>query len=880
MQKDNICKYVFSDKGCFGCGACKNICPIDAIDMGYDNDGYLIPVANNEICVECGKCKKICPILNEIRSRHFENDEIVSFAAWAPLEIRMGCSSGGAAPVFTDYVINKGGIVYGTVWNDDFSCSIRGTTLSSETEKQRFSKYLQSNTELTFREVKRQIEDGKQVLYFGTPCQIAGLNSFLGDLCYSENLITVDLLCSHSPSGLLFKRYISENYSKVKKVIFRPKRDIGWTCDGHTIEMSNGKKIICMQSSDPYQMAYHGFIMRRKICEECPYADFPRQGDITIGDFWGVACEDPSWDDHNGTSLIIANSLKGLSFIRKTTTKFDRIEEVPIKWARNKGNRIGNDCRKGHKNALYFTRLLKKNTFKKAVYSALSDKHDIGLICYSNRNYGNNLTNYALYRFLNECGLSVLMINTAKDSFFNQDIYFGEGFIENPYYKEDLSDRLDNAEYIKYNDCCDFFCVGSDQLFRESFVKGMEYASLLKFAYSYKFKFSYGTSFGNSLYNDDELLKNRMSYLLSRFDAISVREKTGLDILKEVFGINNAKQVVDPVFLVDSKIFNDMANISNMGVGKEYIGAYFLDPDRFKEEFLSNIVNGRKLEEKVILDRETHAYKEYRGSLNVIDNPNVEDWLALIRNSNIFITDSFHGVCFALIFQKDFYVLFHRDNWRGIDRISGLLKELDLLDRLIIIGENEIIENKSIDYNSIKIRIESKAAQSREWLSEILEMANKHKGKSDAYDIFIEESFINMQKSKKNEKQIYKLKSELFFLNNKVCQKKEDGNLAMKKKIIGFGIGNCLERNIEKVLEYCNISYLTDNNPEKWGREFWGIKCISPSEVAGLTNVEVLIFVDDVAISFDIAKQLMNMNIYSFNHVNNYLKDVYDKDIL
>ncbi len=876
-MKKNVGKTVLMDEGCYGCGACGNICPVDAIVMGYDDDGYLTPVVDNEKCIECGKCQEICPQINNVQIRtHFQYDESVCFAAWAPMEIRMKCSSGGAAPIFSNFVIENGGIVYGAVWNDDFSCSITGASLLPEALEHRYSKYLQSNTELTFREVKRHLETGRQVVYFGMPCQIAGLNSFLGELHDVDNLITVDLICSHAPSAFYFKRYISENYPALKKVIFRPKRDLGWTCDGHAMYLSDGERFLCTQSSDPYQAAYHGFIMRRQLCEDCPFADFPRQGDITIGDFWGIGYEDSSWDDHNGTSLIIANSHKGLDFVGKIKERFERIEEVPIQWSRNKGNRIGNDCRKGHKNARYFTRLLKKKSFSNAVYDALQDKHDIGLICYSNRNYGNNLTNYALYRYLNDVGYSVLVINTPKDSFFNQDIYFGDGFIENPYYKEDLAERMCNAEYVEYNNHCNIFCVGSDQLFRENFVEGMDFVPLLKFVYSYKFKFSYGTSFGNAKYAKCDSLKKKIAHLLSRFQAVSVREQAGVDIMRKEFGVNKPIHVVDPVFLIDPIVFHNMADIGKehcIGTDK-YVAAYFLDPNDIKEKILKKVLDENGLEDRVILDRETYAYKDYVGKMHVVDDPKVEEWLALIRDSHLFLTDSFHGVCFAIIFQKDFYVLFERNNWRGIERIAEFLDELGLSNRLIVLDDSSTLTYTSINYREVKEHLEKKVAESKEWLNGILETSRSYKGTSDDYDVLLDDYSDNKKQSTELRDQLYRLKADLYLMKN--YRNNIQGGIVptMKSKIIAFGIGNCLKRNIETVLKTCNISYLADNNPEKWGKKYYGIECISPSQIAGFGDAFVLICIDDVGTAFSIVRQLNSMGVYMIDHISNYLSEV------
>ena len=318
-----------------------------------------------------------------------------------------------------------------------------------------------------------------------------------------------------------------------------------------------------------------------------------------------------------------------------------------------------------------------------------------------------------------------------------------------------------------------------------------------------------------------------------------------------------------------ARIPNDIYND-----GKKYIGAYLLDIDDRKEKFLVEFENVRKLKEYVILDREVYAYKNYTGQLNVIDNPCVEEWLALIKYSEVFVTDSFHGMCFAIIFQKDFYVIFEKDSWRGFDRIYSFLGEIGLLERLIIIGETEKVSTVTIDYTRVNSILQKKILESKNWIKETLEEAKTYVGKATEYDIFLEELYKNKALMSKNAQDICIMKAEIYFQKNSRIQIKGETLYNMDRVIVGFGIGNNFNRNIEKVKKSCNMSYITDNSPDKWDKEFQGIKCIQPKQLTGFSNIYVIIFVDDVGISFDIAKQLMDMGVYNFDHINNFLKEV------
>ena len=194
---------------CCGCGACYNICPKKAIEMLEDEEGFKYPKINADKCVRCGLCEKICPSLNsQIKSK--ESIEIKTIGTYSnDLENRSNSSSGGIFSELARYIIEeKKGMVYGAGFNERFKVIQQGISDTINLEKLRGSKYVQSDTEETYSEVKKDLEEGKYVLYTGTPCQIMGLKNYLKKPY--EKLYTCDIICHGVPSPKVFRKYISE----------------------------------------------------------------------------------------------------------------------------------------------------------------------------------------------------------------------------------------------------------------------------------------------------------------------------------------------------------------------------------------------------------------------------------------------------------------------------------------------------------------------------------------------------------------------------------------------------------------------------------------------------------------------------------------------
>ena len=202
IEKDFFIMREISKKNCTGCSACYSICSVGAIKITSDKYGFYKPIIDENICTHCGLCEKICPLDNYKSS----NNKPEAYALINKDDgIRFKCASGGAFSAFSKYILEQNGIVYGVIWDENLVAIHSRAENIEQLEKMFSSKYVQSKISDTFKLVKMDLETGHKVLFTGTPCQIAGLKSFL-KIEY-ENLITIDLVCHGVPIPLILDKY-------------------------------------------------------------------------------------------------------------------------------------------------------------------------------------------------------------------------------------------------------------------------------------------------------------------------------------------------------------------------------------------------------------------------------------------------------------------------------------------------------------------------------------------------------------------------------------------------------------------------------------------------------------------------------------------------
>lgn len=300
------------DEHCAGCYSCQSVCPKKCISLTCDNRGYRYPIIDKDACVNCHLCEKVCPL----RHDREENGECKAYAAFCKDEAdRVESSSGGIFSLISRAVIQNGGCTVGAVYTDSFQ--VKHVVVTDDISKLRGSKYLQSEVDFIYMEVKELLKADERVLFSGTPCQVAGLKSYL-QIEY-ENLITVDVACHGVPSAVIWNKYLdylTKKYkSKIASINLRDK-STGWKGYSVSVAFQNGKKYTKLAEDDPFMKLYRSNLCLRPSCYNCKFRGLNRVSDITLADFWGADRIIPEMDDDKGLSLVLTHSQKGEEIIR------------------------------------------------------------------------------------------------------------------------------------------------------------------------------------------------------------------------------------------------------------------------------------------------------------------------------------------------------------------------------------------------------------------------------------------------------------------------------------------------------------------------------------------------------------------------------------
>lgn len=313
---------------CCGCTACAAICGKKAISMVPDSLGFKYPVVNPDLCVECGLCERVCAF-NEEYNTDDKNDTPIPYGIRLKEEEEvMKSRSGGAFVAFSDWVLNKNGVVYGVGFSGHFVVTHKRATSQSERDEFRGSKYVQSNLDGIFAQVKADLTDDKWVLFSGTGCQVAGLNSYIPKSLKAK-LITVDIVCHGVPSPKIWADYIRYIENKEKKVVvgvdFRNKKDFGWQAHKETFILKE-PLTTTTTTTNTYTYVFYQHIMQRPSCGICYFCNTRRPADLTLADFWGWENTDCEINkDNKGLSLVLVNSKKGENVFSDVKSRFNMI---------------------------------------------------------------------------------------------------------------------------------------------------------------------------------------------------------------------------------------------------------------------------------------------------------------------------------------------------------------------------------------------------------------------------------------------------------------------------------------------------------------------------------------------------------------------------
>lgn len=331
-------------KDCCGCGACYNVCPVDAISMREDKRGFVYPSINLEKCIDCHLCEKVC-----VFPKPFEVWNITAkpkcYAGQNTDPVHLyNSASGGAFSALAKYVLENNGEVWGAAWDDSMNLNHVSINKVEDIIKLQGSKYVQSDIGISFRKIKSRLDLNCLILFCGTPCQCDGLQSFLRKKY--KNLITVELICHGVPSQTFLRDYLSliENREKGKilDLKFRDKK-WGWgALLNFTIKTKSGKvkhKYLTNKESYYYYYYYWGGNLYRPSCYNCKYACPERKSDFTIGDFWGIS-KDSTLNNGKGVSVIFANSSHAQQIIEKIQGRYISLEETTMESAMKENGQL------------------------------------------------------------------------------------------------------------------------------------------------------------------------------------------------------------------------------------------------------------------------------------------------------------------------------------------------------------------------------------------------------------------------------------------------------------------------------------------------------------------------------------------------------------
>lgn len=317
-------------KDCCGCSACVEACPKQCISFDEDCEGFRYPKVDLDLCIHCNLCEKVCPVINLPAKKEITK---VSAAINKDENVRLNSSSGGIFSIIAENVLQNGGVVFGAIFDENWEVRHSYIENIEDLSKMRSSKYLQSRMESSYKDAQRFLKEGREVLFTGTPCQIAGLQRFLRR--EYDNLIAVDVICHGVPSPKVWRMYLKQlidekkigpSINDIQKINFRSK-DHGWTNYDIVIESPEGT-IEDRHCDNAYFQAFNMNVILRPICYSCPFKGGKSGSDITIADFWGISKVDPSMQDEKGTSMIIEYGHTNELLSRELTLKTVETEVV------------------------------------------------------------------------------------------------------------------------------------------------------------------------------------------------------------------------------------------------------------------------------------------------------------------------------------------------------------------------------------------------------------------------------------------------------------------------------------------------------------------------------------------------------------------------
>lgn len=356
---------ILQNTKCCGCAACYATCNHTAINMQLDKEGFEYPVINQDACVDCGMCQSVCPVLQYAKRqdvRKANNDAQIGFAARNKnYDQRLLSSSGSIFPPIAEWILEQGGIVVGIAYDEEWNTVHKIIDNKQDLEAIQGSKYLQCKADnITFNTIRKELQNGRKVLYSGMACQVEGLKSYLRK--EYGNLYTIDLICMGIPSYVVWQKYLETFFSneKITHVNFKEK-SIGW--DSFCFHIDTDKRTFKERGmQNLYLRSMFLTWNMRPSCFNCPFKNVERISDFTLADAWGVSIQIPQINDNKGLSSVVVHSKKGFDLWNEISDKIESVQVTIDAIAEGNSNLVSNKHQSG--NRKHFFAMLSKNPKK------------------------------------------------------------------------------------------------------------------------------------------------------------------------------------------------------------------------------------------------------------------------------------------------------------------------------------------------------------------------------------------------------------------------------------------------------------------------------------------------------------------------------------
>ncbi len=768
---------------CCGCTACISVCKAGAIAMCVDEEGFLQPKVDNRKCVHCRRCETVCPVNNARRPVR----PICYIAKSMREDILKWSTSGGVFSELAIPVLNEGGCVIGCVMDAPRKKAIHklieGNGLLCQMQG---SKYIQSEMGDVFLSAKQQLERGRKVLFTGTPCQVDGFKRFLGN--ENDNLLCVEVVCHGVGSPMIFKQFLCElERSRGAEVVSVRFRDKQLCASGSSFvvefDRASVERFVAPAYDNAYGKAFMQRLCLRRSCDHCPSKHGLSGADITIGDYWGGkqfhsdfdqtggASFVAVWTKHgkcalNGAALFLKQShwgwgitknpslyRSGVSDEQKRAMFFALCRSGSVETALRKslaGIKQGHFVWKlSHYICSGVNRILgRRSTNDNEVnYSRVGIKTVARTLLLTN--YGSFFQHYALRKLIRSFGyapfrldpedslrrelfdwlmpirclrlkvMSLLGIRKGLvDSITARDIITRWSFISD--YKKMIGPLFEKNTSSVYA-----YVAGGDSIWF-----GTDPSNYLMNAAKGIPRLSYAAS---SAWDKAVLSMDWRSVIkraTKHFAAMSVREQYGVNIIKEIEPKANVVRVVDPVFHLCKDELMAMAGTKRM-LHLSTVFVYLVNiysKEDANVDALRCLAKSLSADLKIVGVQNAGKYipNRYRA------RPSPSEFLRYVIDAEWVVTNSFHGLVFALILHKPFVFVEQRSVRYGNHNLrqQELLQTYGLCDHIVgtRFSEEDIeaVLKKQVDWEIIQEHLDVNVAYSREWLQNNLDMAARN----------------------------------------------------------------------------------------------------------------------------------------------------------